>query len=348
MPSRFAYDKLLAKGIPVNKSPYCLYDNLCSSEDIEILYEVLQKHQDSQGKNTIITANVVVANPNFEKIEESGYSKYFYESIDKTFNNFFPNSNPFPIWHEGIKNNLFIPQFHGREHVNVSLWLNALRANDPIYIEAFKNRCWGISSDVYNKYPKSIQASFDYNDSSELPFLEESINEGLDLFKKLFGYESKSFIPNNYIWPSELNNVLQNKGVKYMQGMKYQLHPKLTNEEKRKKTRRFNGQKFGNNLGLLNTVRNGIFEPSLLLNSDKTISVRNCLDQIQNSFFWNKPAVISIHRINFCGTLQIENRDTNLILFDKLLNEIIKKWPDVIFMDTVTLAEIINKQQYKI
>jgi hypothetical protein len=79
------------------------------------------------------------------------------------------------------------------------------------------------------------------------------------------------------------------------------------------------------------------------LNSDRTISVRNCLEQIQNSFFWSKPAEISIYKINFCGTLQKDNRYINLIFFDKLLKEITKIWPDVIFMDTVSLAELINK-----
>ena len=343
MPNKQAFDNLLNKGVPVNKSPYCLYDNLCSVEDIELLFNVLRKHKDSLGKNPVITANVVVANPDFKKIKETDFGNYYYESVDKTLEHFFPGNSPLAIWKEGLKNDLFFPQFHGREHVNVPLWLKTLRANDPIFTEAFNNGCWGISTDAYNKYPKSIQASFDYNNSDELQFLEQSIDEGLDLFEKLFGYKSESFIPNNYIWSSELDYILQKKGVKYMQGMKYQLYPKLEGDDKRKKTRRYNGQRFGHNLELLNIVRNGVFEPSFLLNSDRTISVRNCLEQIQNSFFWSKPAVISVHRINFCGTLQKDNRDTNLILFDKLLKEITKKWPDVIFMDTVSLAELINK-----
>jgi hypothetical protein len=67
MPSVAAYESLLGQGIPVNKSPYCRYDNLCSAEDIRLLFDVLQQHQDGQGNHPIITANVVVANPDFEK-----------------------------------------------------------------------------------------------------------------------------------------------------------------------------------------------------------------------------------------------------------------------------------------
>ena len=342
MPSNLVYEELLKNGIPVNKSPYCRYDNLCSSEDLELLFDVLLKHKDSHGQNPCITANVVVANPDFEKIRQSGYESYYYESIDKTLDNFFPNNNPFPIWNEGLKNNLFLPQFHGREHVNVPFWFKVLKDKDPVFTTAFKNGCWGISSDVYNKYPKSIQASFDFDEVSELPFLEESIVDGLHVFEKLFGYRSKSFIPNNYIWPSELDTVLHKNGVKYMQGMKYQLLPKLVGEEVRKKIRRFNGQKSGFESGLLSTVRNGVFEPSLSADADRSIAIQTCLSQIRNSFFWNKPAIISTHRINFCGTLQKNNRDINLKHFDQLLKEIIKQWPDVVFMNTVSLSEIIK------
>ena len=343
MPSKQVYETLLNDGIPVNKSPYCRYDNLCSVEDIELLFQVLQKHKDSLGNHPVITANAVMANPDFQKIKDSKFEDYYYETIDTTFNRFFPNNNPLSLWKEGYQNMLFVPQFHGREHVNVPFWLDVLKKEDPIFIKAFNLGCWGISNDMYNKYPKSIQGSFDYNHNSELDFMKESIIDGLNIFEKLFGYRSKSFIPNNYIWPTELDQILIENGVEYMQGMKYQLLPKPIGETKRKMIRRFNGQQMGQNPGLLQTVRNVQFEPSLLSESNKTIAVSDCIKQIQSSFFWNKPAIISMHRINFCGTLHSENRDINLKLFDQLLKEITTRWPDVIFTDTVSLAKIIKQ-----
>ncbi len=342
MPSKEVYQALLNGGIDVNKSPYCRYDNLCSVEDIEMLFRVLQKHKDSKGNHPIITANAVMANPDFEKIKNSNFEEYFYETIDITFDRFFPNNNPLSIWKQGIANNLFLPQFHGREHVNVPFWLDVLKKEDPIFTKAFNLGCWGISNDMYNKYPKSIQGSFDYNLLSDLDFMKESIKDGLNIFEKLFGYRSKSFITNNYIWPSELDKTLIENGIEYMQGMKYQLLPKPIGTTKRNMIRRFNGQKTGPKPGLLQTVRNVQFEPSLLSDSNKSNVVNDCLKQIQASFFWNKPAIISMHRINFCGTLHSENRDKNLKLFDQLLNEITTRWPDVQFMDTVSLAKIIK------
>lgn len=344
MPSKLAYNKLLNAGIPVNKSPYCQFDNLCSSQDIESLFTVLKKHKDSNGNPPCITANSVVANPDFEKIRKSDFKKYYYENIDQTLERFFPNDNPLTLWKEGLKNNIFVPEFHGREHVNVPFWLQLLNEKDPVFTKAFEQDCWGISTDVYNKYPKSIQASFDYNDTNELEFLKEFIIDGLTIFENLFGYKAKSFIPNNYIWPSELNETLLQNNIEFIQGMKYQLLPKKISETKRKKTRRYNGQKTGDNKKLIHTVRNAQFEPSLELNKDKSITIKDCLNQIQTAFFWNKPAIISSHRINFCGTLEPENRIENLKLFDQLLHEITKRWPDVIFMDSASLSNIIKTQ----
>ena len=343
MPSKAAYNALLSEGIPVNKSPYCQYDNLCSTEDLESLFSLLQKHKDASGNHPVITANAVVANPDFQKIKAVDFSSYYYETIDKSLDRYFPKSNPMTLWVQGCKQQIFVPQFHGREHVNVPFWLEVLQKKDPVFTKAFELQCWGISNDLYLQYPKSIQASFDYNYENELDFMKESLQDGLKIFESLFGYRAESFIPNNYIWPSALNTTLQENGVNYMQGMKYQLLPKPFGTDKRRKIRRYNGQRMGGGKGILQTVRNVQFEPSLLRDSLKDMSVKDCLEQIKTAFFWNKPAIISIHRINFCGTLHEENRKSNLKRFDLLLQEIIRRWPDVLFMDTVSLAKIMNK-----
>ncbi len=342
MPSVAAYNNLLRAGIAVSKSPYCRYDNLCSVEDLDALFSVIENHKDSIGNNPIITANVVVANPDFDAIKASDYQVYSYETIEKTFPRFFPNEKPLEMWKEGLDKNLFYPQFHGREHVNVALWLEKLQRNDEIFIKAFEEKCWGISNDILANTTKSVQASFDFTRNEELFFMKESITDGLQIFKRLFGFSSESFIPNNYIWPVELNETLELNNVRVMQGMKYQLLPKPLGETKRKKIRRYNGQLVGEQNPILQIVRNVQFEPSLLPPNEKEYALSRCLEQIQTAFLFRKPAVISMHRINFCGTLSKENRISNLKLFDQLLGEIIRKWPDVEFMTTIELSRIIK------
>ena len=97
----------------------------------------------------------------------------------------------------------------------------------------------GNWADIYPEAERNIQASFDLRGEQDMPFVIQSIGEGLDLFEETFGFRSKSFIPNNYIWPDTLNDTLLQNGVEYMQGMKLQLFPKYIDqkEERIQKTK---------------------------------------------------------------------------------------------------------------
>jgi hypothetical protein len=70
--------------------------------------------------------------------------------------------------------------------------------------------------------------------------------------------------------------------------------------------------------------------------------INKTLADISSAFFWNKPAIISTHRLNFMGELNYKNRNENLKLFKCLLSEILKKWPNVEFMNTVQLGKKYN------
>jgi len=227
MPSPDAYRSLKNLGIPVDKSPYCRYDSLASEEDIQNLYGMLQNHRDFLGRPPVITANVVVSNPDFDRIRESGWSEYFSEPISETFRKYPSHSGCLKLWNDGKSNRLFYMQSHGREHVNIHRWLELLREDFAGFRKAFDLGCWGLSNDVYPGLSQSIQAPFDLEQGEELKDHEQAVEEALILFQELFGYKSESFIAGNYIWSCELNKTLSKCGVKYLQGMKYQKLPRL-------------------------------------------------------------------------------------------------------------------------
>lgn len=337
MPSKVAFSNLEKAGIPVEKSLYCKYDSLESNSDLESLFEILLKFKDKNGCHPIITANTVVANPDFEKIKQSNYREYHFESFKETLSKYTNHDKVFEYYNKGIKNKIFFPQFHGREHVNVEMWLSLLQTNKFFQI-AFENNLWGLSNDVFPHLNKSIQATFDSTNDYELL---DNINTGLNLFKELFRFKSKSFIANNFIWNTSLNQALKTNGIEFLQGMKYQLLPKI-GDEKRKIIRHYLGEK--NSIGQYYIIRNCSFEPSL--NFD--FSVNKTINEIKNAFFWKKPAVISTHRINFIGSLVESNRTKNLVSLEFLLKSIKKKWPDVEFMNSAELGETIktNKNDY--
>jgi len=88
-------------------------------------------------------------------------------------------------------------------------------------------------------------------------------------------------------------------------------------------------------------VRNVVFEPT----EDRGIDwVDFTLKQIKTAFRWNKPAIISSHRVNFCGHIDEKNREKGLKSLEGLLQEIVKKWPDVEFMSADELGNCILKK----
>jgi hypothetical protein len=64
--------------------------------------------------------------------------------------------------------------------------------------------------------------------------------------------------------------------------------------------------------------------------------------EINLAFKFNKPAVINTHRVNFIGGIEEKNRDLGLKKLNILLCQIVKKWPDVKFMNSAQLGNYIS------
>lgn len=335
MPSRDVYEACLSHGYRVDKEVFTKYDSLASEEDLNFLFELLISFKDIRSNPPVITANCLAANPDFKKIRESGFNEYFYEPVTDTFQKYPRHKRCFEIWQEGSRMNVFKPQSHGREHLNVSRFMNDLKAGDKDAHFAFNYEMPGIFNknavEIGNNYVVSLEHS-DENDKVEK---EKITEEGLKLFKDLFWHESESFIPSNYTWHPDLELSLKNMGVKYIKGSKFQYIPKGNFKGFRLKFHYLGQRSAFNQIYLM---RNVFFEPTISISKD---CVSSALRQIDTAFEWHKPAIISTHRINFVGFIDPKNRDSNLQLFNELLKGILKRWPDVEFMSSVELGNSI-------
>lgn len=337
MPSKGAYSAMLKEGVRVNECPYCSYDSLESEEDLQALFDVLTSVKDSKGNHAVITANAIMANPDFEKIEQSGFKEYHYELFTETYKRYPQHKNSFNLLKEGIQTKIFIPQLHGREHVNVHRWMRALQNGSEETLKAFKLNLFGISTTITNEKRKSYMPAFDFDDESEMAKHTDIVKDAVSIFEQLMGYRSVSFVAPNYTWHNSLEKDLDSAGIKTIQGSKFQMVPQQGAPYK--KVKHYTGQK--NNLGQIYTSRNCLFEPSEAKTRDW---VTNCLNEINIAFRWKKPAIISSHRLNFIGSIAEENRTKNLEMLKVLLNSILKKWPDAEFISSADLAELMTKR----
>ena len=339
MPSKEVYRELLAKGVRVDRCLFSRYDSLETEEDLSVLFDALNSVRDGGGRPAILTANCVVANPDFERIRKSRFEQYHYEPMTETFKRYRGCENSFRLYHEGIKNNFFRPQFHGREHLNVVRWLEALKRGDRITTLAFGQGHFGLSSKVSPELKVRYMDALGGVSPEAKSFHVSAINEGLDLFEKLFGYRSKSFIAPCYIWSRDVELVLYQGGIRFIQGLPLQQIPVSDDPAKVKVKYHYTGQR--NAVGQYYLVRNAFFEP--YKGGDMSIHISDCVDRIALAFRVGKPAIISSHRINYIGSLDREFRDRNIQTLRCLLAEIVRRWPDVEFMSSDALGDEIAK-----
>lgn len=340
IPNKVVKDKFEKKGYKFKKNGYYKFDTLANEEDLSRLFSTLLKFKDKNGNHPVITANTVVANPNFEKIKHSNYTQYSYKPFTTTLKEYYPSENVFKVWEEGRNAKIFIPQYHGREHVNVPIWLRELQANNQVFLDAFDLGFWGIPKELYDYKTSNIQAAYCSNKPEHIDFYKNSITEGLKLFEEIFGFKSKTFIANNYTWSPKLNQILYDNGVIGIQGMKYQKTP--TAEDSGEKLIPLHTGK-QNDLGQIYMVRNCVFEPSQMPKSYNNI--KNCLREIESAFLFKKPAIITSHRLNYIGAISTDNREINLDMFEKLINKILERWPDAIFMTSEQLVNHLRNKQ---
>lgn len=340
MPSKKIYNECLKNGYRVDNNLYERYDALESEDDLEYLFELLKKYKDYNGNFACFTANTLVANPDFTKIKNNNYQKYFYETIDQTFSTYPQHKNSLNLWYQGGEEGVFKIQYHGREHLNVSHFMTQLKLGSESAHWALNHKMLGCieKQSIKEKIKNHYVAATQYDSLKDKIEKEYILIEGLKIFKKLHKIKPRSFIAPNYRWHPDFNSSLFNEGIEFLQGNYIQRVPYHSENYKEKKIFHYLGEK--NEAGQFYLVRNCQFEPTLFPKMD---SINNCLSNINKAFLLNKPAIIGSHRVNYIGYIDESNRDKNLKLLDLLLKKITEKWPDVEFFSSDQLGALIKK-----
>lgn len=334
IPDKAAHSALISAGVDCKFNRFDKYDTLANSEDLSALFDVLVTVKDKNNKPATITAMTAVANPDFERIKKAGFREYYSEPFTQTLKSYYSDSNVFEIWKEGIRAGLFEPQFHGREHLNVELWLKALQNGDRNLLAAFEQRAIGIPMSSKSKFLSSYMAAYDFENQDQANNFSQINHEGLSLFNDLFGYKASLFTASSLIHNSQLEHELVNEGIGYIDRAKITLEPLGGGNYKRRYF--YFGQK--NSEGQRYITRNCMFEPNQFPNQD---TVNKTLNDIAVSFRWHKPAIISSHRVNFVGGIDESNRALGLKSLKYLLTGIKTNWPNVEFLSFNELAALL-------
>lgn len=332
---REAYNSLKEAGIPMDQNRFTRYDTLADAKDLSLLFETLTSVRDSQHNFASFTAFVNIANPDFEKIRASDFTEYHREPFTQTIARYSDDyQGVFELWQEGIRNNIFYPAYHGTEHINVKRWMEALQIGHKSSRLAFDYQSVAVPNFLGKKPISHPTTTFYIEESVENRELEEAVEVGTNLFTEILGYRSKQFTPGAGLYSPDLHPILMKQGIKFIHVNRYQSYP--LGDGRFRKQFLYNGKI--NEVGQKYIVRNCVFEPNG--SPDYQIADR-CLKEIEAAFYWGAPALISSHRVNFIGHFDQKYRDNSLAQLKYLLENIIKQWPDVEFMNGDDMAESI-------
>ena len=316
-------------------------DTLETREDLEMLFEALSSVKDKNGNHAVFTPFALPCNIDFEKMEENDYQQYSYELLPETYKKmetYDPKAygKTWALWKEGIDKGLLKPQFHGREHLNLKVFEEKLAKRDKQLLVALKNRSYTSITDTgYSSI--GYTAAFEFSKLEENNRFKEIITDGLNQFEKVYGYRSRHFNPPGGREHTNIHKYLKDSGIEYLDTPLVKVEHQ--GDGKYKKVLNYTGKK--NHLGMTYQVRNVVFEPSQSRGFDW---VDYSFKQVETAFFWKRPAIISSHRVNFCGHIDPKNREVGLTALRELLHRIVKRWPEVEFISADELGKIITNK----
>lgn len=339
--SRKALDKMTADGLNL-QGRFDAFDTLETRQDLEALFSVLTSVTDRNGRHAVFTPFAMPCNINFERMEEAGFDEYHYELLPQTFEKLAEKQpeaykGAWNLVHEGIKAKIYVPLFHGREHLNLKVFEEKLIRKDPALITALKQRSYpGLGDTGYATI--SQMAAFEFDEFDENLRFHDMIRDGLNRFEEVYGYRADHFNPPGGREHPVIHKTLKECGVNYIDT------PFIKTEHqgsgRYRKVFNYTGKK--NRQGQIFLVRNVVFEPTENRGVDW---VSFAMKQIEAAFRWKRPAIISSHRVNFCGHIDEENRKEGLRALRELLKKITNRWPDVEFMAANELGDLISGRE---
>lgn len=337
---RDAYKALKKAGLNVDRYHYDSVESLESNSDLEKLFDLLTSFKDKNGKNPVITAMCLLGNPDFQKIKDSGYKEYYFEPLKETIKAYPASNNILNYWRKGKAERLFVPELHGREHINVRRYMEILQSHKGKEGLRIALDYQSVGPSAYNdlSYPNYLGALHPIQ-SDEIPELHQYVLQAGALFKDYVGSAPKVFIAPNAEEPKEIEGSLDRLGVRYLTRSRKRSYPKGDGAFEREFS--FIGDT--NEFGQIFLNRTAFFEP-VAWGEHEHISdwVESCMYEIGLAFRWGKPAVISSHRVNYVGSISGENREKGLSALRSLLSKILRKWPDVEFMSSAELGNYIE------
>lgn len=316
-----------------------------SSDDLDALAATLRAMRDGSGRHPVMTLYLNAAVPDFNAVAATEYRSYVRE--------FAYDRHPTVLrsLKRGMDHGIFDVQFHGREHFSDRLWLEALQGDYPGFRGALaRHRIPLRGHPGYDRLatqdPRFAYLHRHFIDPTVSPpralRVEEQavmIREGLDVLEKHLGVRPVIMAAPGHVWDLNTLEASQREGMLFIDTEAMPIH--AVRRERELETLPEAPAWFQRPHGVQTILRNCWFEPYWAENDEHhaRAQARVTLQQVRHAFAEGLPAVISTHAMNYTGDRA--RRDRHLTILADLLREVLREFPEVMFLSAADLARYI-------
>lgn len=323
-----AFERLKAKGYSQLGQSDWDYYSLEIPEDLEALYTVLSRHRDAFGLPPIFTCNFIVANPDYEKIIETGFWEFHLLDLSQGFPNLWKNREQLiDKYRKGVALGLVYPGYHGLCHFLYERWLRALQNREPDLLDCIEEQVSYIPSLRSDAFSYEYLANINPISFLSLDAQEERIKKGVEAFERIFGFPPVVTIAPRYTWNWDTEKVWHKYGIKYIGAGSSQVGMVPSP-----------GHRLGerNQWGMIYLIRNVAFE------ARREDACQDAFTEIDFLFRTQQPAILETHSINFLSSIK-NFRKKSLEKLDQLLYLIERKYPEVVYLSSQQFGDILEK-----
>ncbi len=283
------------------------------------LVDLLTRYRDRAGRHPVMTLALVLAVPDGPAIRREGrYRRLTLED---------PVFAPLRAAIErGRRAGVFALQLHGLEHY----WPPALMASRDPEVQSWLE---ADTPPATERLPAHLQSR--WTDATQLPSrpladaaIESAVREEVALFERLFGERPRVAVPPTFVWDERVEAAWARAGVEVVvtPGLRSRCR-NATGLPDCDSGPIVNGQA---GPGVRYIVRDDYFEP------ERGHRAAQGLAALQRKWAQRRPCLLETHRSNFIG--ETATAEQALAALGDLIEQALRRYPDLRFMDTATLA----------
>lgn len=323
---REGWEELRAAGLNLGEKPYDFY-SLETAEDLAALMDVLRKHHDSVGRKPSLAMNFILANVDFDRCLEPGDKQMPLRPLSDGLPARWRRPHLVDAYRQGIRERLFFPALHGLTHFcpqAVSRELHADGERSRLLKKLWRAQTpyihWRMPWIGYEYWDPGMTRT---NQFLSFEVQRSAIQRAAQIFRELFSTNPFSACAPGYRANADSRTAWFETGVRVVQHGPGEPRAPYLDEN-----------------GMLSTFRTVEMEPAV-----ERCNLDKLLTQVEQGFACGRPAVISIHAINFHSTIQ-DFRTSTVRLLDEFLTALEKGWPDLLYVHDADLFSIATEGAY--